>query len=346
MSRNRLFTNRRRDWLGLLGLALFMGTLPLWLRSSYALSTLILIGILTIVTIGLCLLMGYAGQISLGHGAFYGLGAYGSAILTTRLGWSPWLAVPAAAGITALAALLFGLPTFRLRGHYLAMGTLALGFIVELVLNEWKAYTGGPTGLPGIPRFTIAGEPLRTDRVYFYLVWACALVALLLGLNLVNSRWGRALRAIRASEQAAQSLGIDVARFKLLAFIVSAVYASVAGSLYAHYMIFVSPTAFDFSVSVRLVLMVVVGGLASIWGAPLGTALVLLLTLALREIMPALIGKASGELEIIAYGALLVIIMLFMPDGLTATLTRTWRRSERARSRALAQLRARVAGRG
>ena len=214
--------------------------------------TMVRIGILTIVVVGLNLLMGYAGQISLGHGAFYGLGAYGSAILTTRLGWSPWLAVPAAAGITALAALLFGLPTFRLRGHYLAMGTLALGFIVELVLNEWKAYTGGPTGLPGIPRFTIAGEPLRTDRVYFYLVWACALVALLLGLNLVNSRWGRALRAIRASEQAAQSLGIDVARFKLLAFIVSAVYASVAGSLYGVRVLLVRPMYADVKPTIRL----------------------------------------------------------------------------------------------
>jgi len=337
--------SRRRDWLGLAGLVLVLGTLPLWLSSPYALSTLVLIGIYSIVTIGLCLLMGYAGQISLGQAAFFGLGAYASAILTVRLHWSPWLALPAAALLTGLIALLFGLPMFRLRGHYLAMGTLAFGFIVELVLNEWKAYTGGPSGLPGIPRLTIAGTPLRTDMVYYYLVWGFAILALVLGLNIVNSRFGRALRAIRASETAAQSLGIDVARYKLLTFVVSAVYASVAGSLYAHYMIFVSPTAFDFSTSVRLVLMATVGGLASIWGAPLGTALVMLLTLGLRELVPLVGGSNSGEFQIIAYGFLLVLIMLYMPAGLTVWLTRTWSQQRPRWEQGLAVARARLAGR-
>jgi branched-chain amino acid transport system permease protein len=327
MSLGSLLVSRRKDWWGLVALAVFLATLPLWLNSPYALSTLILIGIYSIVTIGLCLLMGYAGQISLGQAAFFGLGAYGSGILTVKLAWSPWLALPAAAALTACVALLFGLPIFRLRGHYLAMGTLAFGFIIEIVMNEWKAYTGGPTGLPGIPRLTIGGLPLKSDLVYYYLVWACAVVALLLGLNIVNSRFGRALRAIRASEPAAQSLGVDVARYKLLTFVVSSVYASIAGSLYAHYMIFISPGAFDFSVSVRLVLMAAVGGLASIWGAPLGTALVMLLTLVLREIVPKLTHYGSGEYQIIAYGALLVVIMIFMPDGLTASLARVYRRA-------------------
>lgn len=337
--------SRRRDWLGLALLALALGTLPLWLRSPYALSTLVLIGIYSIVTIGLCLLMGYAGQISLGQAAFFGVGAYASAVLTARMHWSPWTALPVAALLTGAIALLFGLPIFRLRGHYLAMGTLALGFVVELVLSEWKTVTGGPSGLPGIPRLTIGGAPLRTDLAYYYLVWACALVALALGLNIVNSRYGRALRAIRGSELAAQSLGIDVARHKLLTFVVSALYAGVAGSLYAHYMIFVSPTAFDFATSVRLVLMAAVGGLASIWGAPLGTALVMLLTLGLREVVPLFSASNSGEFQIIAYGLLLVLIMLYMPAGLTVWLTRTWAQQRPRWSQALAGARARLTGR-
>jgi branched-chain amino acid transport system permease protein len=316
-----------RNWLGVSLMALFMAMLPLWVNTPYALSTLVLIGIYTIVTIGLCLLMGYAGQISLGQAAFFGLGAYGSAILTTRLGWSPWLALPVAAALTGGIAFLVGIPILRLRGHYLAMGTLAFGVIVFIVLSEWKAYTGGSTGLPGIPRFTIGGVPLKSDLVYYYLVWAFVFVALIIALNIVHARFGRALRAIRASEPAAESLGISLASHKLRALVVSAIYASVAGSLYAHYFTFISPTAFDFGTSVRLVLMAAVGGLASIWGAPFGTATVMLLSLALREIIPLLTHRGSGEQQLIAYGILLVVIMIFVPEGLTAAVARAWRRS-------------------
>ena len=148
-----------------------------------------------------------------------------------------------------------------------------------------------------------------------------------MALNIVNSRFGRALRAIRDSEPAAESLGVQTMRYKLLVLVTSALYASVAGSLYAHYMIFVSPVAFSFDVSVRLVLMAAVGGLASIWGAPFGTATVMLLTLALREIAPLLTERGSGEYQIIAYGILLVVIMIFMPDGVTSAATRAWDRA-------------------
>lgn len=317
---------RHSRWFGLACFALFMGLLPLVFHTRYALSTLLLIGIYAIVTIGLCLLMGYAGQISLGQGAFFGMGAYGSAILTTHLGWSPWIALVASALGTAFVAYLIGMPIFRLRGHYLAMGTLAFGVLVTIILTEWKEYTGGPTGLPGIPRLTIGGVPIKGDLAYYYLVWAFVLVGLVIALNIVNSRFGRALRAIRDSEAAAESVGIDVRRYKLQTLAVSASYASVAGSLYAHYMIFVSPSACGLDLSIRLVLMAAVGGLASIWGAPIGTAVVILLTLVLREIVPLFSGYGSGEHQIIAYGALLVVIMIFMPQGLTAAIARGWRR--------------------
>ncbi len=316
----------RSNLIGLLVFIAFIGILPLWVRTPYALSNMVLIGIYSLVTIGLCLLMGYAGQISLGQAAFFGLGAYGSGILTVHFGWSPWIALVIAALLTAVVAYLIGIPIFRLRSHYLAMGTLAFGAIVTIVMNEWRLYTGGPTGLPGIPRLTLGAIPIKSDIAYYYLAWGTAIIGLIIALNLVRSRFGRALRAIHDSEPAAQSLGVDVTRHKLVALVISAIYARVAGSLYAHYIIFISPNAFDFGVSVRLVLMVAVGGLASIWGAPFGTAGVILLTMALREIAPLLTRHGSGEHQIIAYGVLLVVIMIFMPDGLTVALVRAWRR--------------------
>ena len=323
---HRALRKRRKNLIGVLSLALFIALLPLWINTPYALSTMILIGIYAIVTLGLCLLMGYAGQISLGQAAFFGLGAYGSAILTTRFGWSPWIAMAASALGTGAIAYLIGIPTFQLRGHYLAMGTLAFGFIVQTVMTEWKGYTGGATGLPGIPRLTIGAVPIKSDMAYYYLVWAFAITALIVALNIVDSRFGRALRAIRSSEAAAESLGVKASQYKLQALVVSAVYASIAGSLYVHYMIFVSPAVCDLDLSIRLLLMATVGGLASIWGSPFGTAAVMLLTLGLRELVPLFTRHGSGEHQIIAYGILLVVIMIFMPQGLTAAGVRAWRR--------------------
>lgn len=316
----------RRNARGLIILGTFLAILPIIFRTPYALSTMVLIGIDTLITVGLCLLMGYAGQISLGQAAFFGLGAYGSAILTARFGWSPWVALIGAAACTAGIAYFIGIPVFRLSGHYLAMGTLAFGSIVHIVLTEWKAYTGGPTGLPGIPRFTIAGIPLKTDLAYYYFVWAIALVGILIALNLVHSRFGRALRAIRDSQPAAESVGVDAGRYKLQAFVISALYPSVAGSLYAHYLIFVNPQVSSLDASIRVVLMAAVGGLASIWGAPFGAAMVTLLTLALREVVPLISGYGSGEHQIIAYGILLIVIMLFMPQGITVAVAHAWDR--------------------
>ena len=322
----RWMAQRWRLRMGFAGLALVVALLPLVFSTPYALSTLILIGIYSTVTIGLCLLMGYAGQVSLGQAAFFGLGAYASAVLTTRYGWSPWIAMVAGAAGTGLLAYVIAIPIFRLRGHYLAMATLGFGAIVRITMAEWRPVTGGPTGLPGIPRLSIGGLVLNTDITYYYLVWAVGLLALALARNMVDSRVGRALRAIHGSEAAAESLGVDVAQLKLQALVTSAVYASVAGSLYAHYMIFVSPGAFDVDTSVRLVLMAAVGGLASIWGAPLGAAVVTLLTLALREIVPLITHHGSGEYQIIAYGILLVAIMIFAPDGLTPAVVRAVQR--------------------
>lgn len=311
--------------LGILLFALFLGTVPLWVHSSYLLSTGIFIGIAAILTLGLAMLMGYAGQISLGHAAFYAMGAYTSAILTVKFAYSPWLALVLGVFVTGTMAYLIGKVIFRLSGHYLALATLGLGIIVFLALGEFSALTGGSSGLPGVPQLRIGAFAFDTDVEYFYLVWAVFLLLQAFSLNVVNSRIGRALRAIHASEAAAESVGVDAGAFKLRVLVLSAVYASVAGSLYVHYMRFVSPQPFDFHASVELVVMVAVGGLASVWGAPFGAAAVTLITVLLRDTLPLFIKNASGEHTVIVYGLILVLIMIFMPEGLTAGLLKRQR---------------------
>ncbi len=295
----------------LLALGLLLVVALPWVLNPYYTSIAIFIGIHTIVTVGLCLLMGYTGQVSLGQAAFYGLGAYVSAVLSKTYGISPWLAMLVAGTITGSFAYIIGVPILRLRGNYLAMATLGLGIMAYIVFREADAITGGQTGLPGIPYFSVFGFVFSTDRRYYYLVWAICLGVLLVSQNIINSRIGRALRAIRDSEAAAESIGINVPDLKVKVFTLSAVYAALAGSLYVHYLTFVSPQPFDFLFSVRLLLMAVVGGLASIWGAIFGTATVSILGDFLH---------GFGGLDVIAFGLTLTVMMIFMPKGLWVTL--------------------------
>jgi len=275
--------------------------------SSYYTSLMVVIGIHTIVTVGLCLLMGYAGQVSLGHAAFYGLGAFFSGILSASYGVQPWLAMAVAAIATGTIAFVTAFPMFRLRGHYLAMGTLGFGIIVYILFVELKQFTGGPSGLPGIPPLALGPIVFDSDQRFYYLAWTFCLGVLLTSQNIVNSRVGRALRAVHGNEEAARSLGVDISQFKMKVFVLSAVYASLAGSLYAHYTTFVSPQPFGFLFSVRLVVMVVVGGLASVWGAIFGTATVTILGDLLQ---------GFGEMDTVVFGLILILVMVFLPQGL------------------------------
>ena len=309
--------SRYRNILTLVLFAAILGGIPLIVTSPYLLSTAVFIGIYTIVTLGLCLLMGYAGQVSLGHAAFWGIGAYVSAVLTVKYATSPWLAMGAGVVVTGVLAYLIALPIFRLHEHYLALATLGLGVIVFLAFGEFRELTGGPSGLPGVPRLAVGAFVFDTDISYYYLVWGIVLLLIIISLNIVNSRVGRALRALHSGEIAAESIGIDAGRYKMQVLVLSAIYASLAGSLYVHYMRFVSPQPFDFGTSVRLVVMAAVGGLASVWGAPFGAAAVMLVTVLLREALPLVIPNASGEHITIVYGIVLVAIMIFMPEGLT-----------------------------
>jgi branched-chain amino acid transport system permease protein len=301
--------------------------------------TLIRIGIFTILVVGLNLLMGYAGQISLGHAAFYGLGAYVSAILTTlatrhdvlpflsRVWWWPWLAIFTGMLFTGITAYLIGKPILRLKGNYLAMATMGVGIIFFALFREGEKITGGSDGIAGIPRLALGNHfDLWPMERYYFLVWGTAILIVLIALNIVNSRVGRALQAIHGSEVAASVFGVDTARYKLQIFVVSAMIASLGGSLYAHFQALVAPNTFNFVASVELVTMAAVGGLASIWGAPFGVAFILIVKEILRSQMHVLLRGAGGEHELIAYGIILVLIMIFLPQGLAHGLTDIFRR--------------------
>ncbi len=304
---------------------------------------LIRVGLFTIILVGLNLLMGYAGQVSLGQAAFYGMGAFFSAILTTRahvLGiphfvhqswWWPWLVIVLGMVFVGGVAYLIGLPVLRLRGHYLAMATLGIGVVVYVLLKENLGLahlnlTGGFDGVAAIPRLQIGDFVIWPVERYFVLVWILTLTVIVLGLNIVNSKFGRALRAIHRSETAAESVGVAVPKYKARIFTLSAALASLAGSLYAHFQSAVVPATFGFGESLELVVMSSVGGLASIWGAPFGTFAVLLLREILRTQLRVVLPDAQGEVEAVAFGLLLIVIMIFMPEGLTTGSINAYRR--------------------
>jgi len=276
--------------------------------SPYHFQLLTFIGINTILALGLNMLMGYAGQISLGHAAFYGLGAYGTGVLTVHWNWPPWIALPAAILLAVGVAFFVALPMLRLSGFYLGMGTLGFGMIVFILFREWSRFTGGDSGLVGIPPLAFGPVSFDSGRAYFFLVWAVVLASFAICERLVDSRVGRALRAIHDSKNAAAAMGIDTARMKIRIFVLSSALAALAGFLYAHLVSFISPNSFDFMVSIRIVAMVVIGGMASIWGSLLGAALI--------TVLPEWL-HVFTDYEMIVYGFILMTIMIFLPEGLT-----------------------------
>lgn len=307
---------------GLAALALVIALLPLALPNRYTYEVAILVGLNAIVCVGLNLLIGYAGQISLGHAGFFGLGAYGSAILTARYGWPAWVSMPVTLVGVALLAWAIGRPILRLKGHYLAMATLGLGVIVSIVIATEDGFTGGPDGM-AVPPLAFFGSVFQGEEFWYWLVGAALLVAVWLSLNLIDSPRGRALRALHGSEIAAELVGIDSARHKVSAFIISAVFAAVAGSLTAHYAGFITPSKVTFLHSIELVTMVVLGGMASTFGAVVGAAVL--------TTLPQLLTTLK-EYEMVVFGAVLMLTMIFMPQGLVPTLEKALA----ARSRSLA----------
>ena len=299
----------------LLVLAAVLLALPLILPNAYYLDIANRMAINAIVVLCLILLIGFAGQISLGHAGFFGIGAYASAVLTTHFSWPPVAALCAGAAGAALLAALIAPPIFRLRGHYLAMATLGLGIVISIVLKNEAVYTGGPDGM-SVPPMSFSGWEINGERQWYWLfacvllfsVWAC--------LNLIDSPFGRALRALHGSEVASQGVGVDVARYKVAIFVLSAFFASIMGSLTAHYVGFVTPDTAEFSHSIELVTMVVVGGMASVYGSVIGAVLL--------TALPQALTTFEGW-ETVAFGTILMLSMIFLPNGLVPTLAARFR---------------------
>ncbi|MHB9072881.1 MAG: branched-chain amino acid ABC transporter permease [Desulfobaccales bacterium] len=287
--------------------ALVVLAIVICMDDDYYYTLLNFIGIYTLLVVGLNLLLGYAGQISLGHAAFFGLGAYTSGILTATYGVNPWLALVAGLVVSGTAAYLIGIPALKLKGYYLAMATLGFGIIIYIFLNEAQGLTGGPSGLHGIPSLALGGFALDTPRRLYLLIWIILGVILALSANLMNSRTGRAIRALHDSEAGAESLGVDTFRMKLKVFVWSALYASLAGSLYAHTLNFIAPSSFGFMFSIKLVTMVVLGGMASIWGSLLGAGVL--------TVLPEML-TVFHDFEAVIFGAILMVVMIFLPRGL------------------------------
>lgn len=332
MTEKKSLRNVKYVLIGLLvlGLALW----PQLDSNPYRLGIMTFIGIYAIVAMGLCLLMGYAGQVSMGQAAFFAVGAYASGVLTATYKWDPWLAMLAAMLLTGLVAVITGTALLRFHGHVLAVATLALTSIVYILLVQLDKITGGLSpGLPGIPRLSIGEIKLTGDAPYFYVAWAAVLILLLLASNIVNSRVGRALRSFHhfygGSEEAAQSVGVNPTRYKIQVFAVSAMYASIAGSIYAHYLTFLNPSPFNIFTSLQFLVMVILGGLRSLWGAILGAATVVALGEVLRQVVPMIMPGAFGEYQIVAYGLIMILILLILPEGLVQgprSIASAWRR--------------------
>lgn len=297
---------------GLIALIAVIAVLPLVLPNRLWFDIAVKAYLNAAVCVGLNLLIGYAGQISLGHAGFFALGAYASAILTARYGWPGLLAMLVGAFGTGLVAFAIARPILRLRGHYLAMATLGIGYIISIVLNRELWLTGGPDGIQ-VPALWIAGWRVTGIETWYWVAGAALVLTVWLASNLMDSAIGRSLRALHASEVASEAAGIDTARYKTLVFVVSAVIAALIGSLFAHAERFVTPQEANFIRSIEFVTMVVLGGMASTVGSVVGAVILTVLPQALADF---------HDYKHIVLGAIMIGVMVFMPRGLVPTLAR------------------------
>ena len=291
---------------------------PLWVWNPYHLHTLIMAGIFAVLALSLNLLLGYTGQLSLGHAAFFGIGAYATALVSVKLEMSPWLGMLAATVLPGLAGWGIGRLALKLRGAYFVLLTISFAGVVSLVSVNWMDLTNGPLGIPGVPALAVAlpGLPelsFRGKGAFYYLVLAAVVVAYVLCRRLVASRVGRALVALRENEALAESVGIDGTFYLVIAAAISAAMAGAAGGLYAHYTRFVSPEVFLFTYTVTMVIMVVAGGKGTLAGPVLGAVIFTVLPEALRAL-------ASWQWQMLLYGLLLIAALFFMPRGIVPAL--------------------------
>src|SRR5438034_2197655 len=310
--------NPRAAVLLVLGTALLLAPVaapPFWV------TLLNYIGLYSIVSLGLVLLTGVAGQTSFGQAAFVGLGAYTTAYLSlNHPAISPWVNLPIGVALTSIIATFLGFITLRMKGHYLPLATIAWGISLYYVFGNMD-FLGGYTGLTGIPPLNLFGLELRNERFFYYLIWAIALAGLWMTSNLLDSRTGRAIRALKGGLEMAEAFGVDAARLKIIAFVYAALLACVSGWLYAHLQRFVNPTPFGINQGIEYLFMAVVGGAGSVWGAVLGATLITLLKQWLQDLLPQILGRA-GNFEMVVFGVLMVLLLQRAREGIWPWLER------------------------
>jgi ABC-type branched-subunit amino acid transport system ATPase component/ABC-type branched-subunit amino acid transport system permease subunit len=294
---------------------------------EYWITLLNYIGLYSIVAIGLVLLTGIGGMTSFGQAAFVGIGAYATAYLTTQFGVSPWLGLIAGVLLTALIALLLGLVTMRLSGHFLPLGTIAWGLALFYLFGNLELL-GKYDGINGIPVLNLLGIDLETGRHIYYLIWIVVLGAVVSVQNLLNSRPGRAIRALRGGGSMAEAMGVDTGWMRVVIFVYAAVLASISGFLYAHLQRAVNPTPFGLNHGIEYLFMAVVGGVAHVWGAVLGAAILTLLQDYLQTLLPKLLGE-NGNFEVIVFGILMVLLLQYARGGVWPFVARLFPRGPR-----------------
>jgi branched-chain amino acid transport system permease protein len=271
------------------------------------------IGLYSIVALGLVLLTGVAGQTSFGQAAFVGIGAYTTAVLCTQFGLSPWVNLVVGLAATLALSLFLGFITLRMKGHYLPLATIAWGSSLYYVFGNLE-FLGGHTGITGIPSLTLFGLELRNERYFYFLIWGIALAALRVTDNLLDSRPGRAIRALKGQTAMAEAFGVDAASLNIVVFVYAALLACVSGWLYAHLQRFVNPSPFYINQGIEYLFMAVVGGAGSVWGAVIGASLITLAKQVLQDVLPTLLGK-TGNFEIVVFGVLMVLVLQRARDG-------------------------------
>ncbi|SAL49013.1 ABC transporter-like protein [Caballeronia peredens] len=295
---------------------------------EYWITLLNYIGLYSIVAIGLVLLTGIGGMTSFGQAAFVGVGAYATAFLTTSYGVSPWLALIAGVVLTAFIALLLGLITMRLSGHFLPLGTIAWGLSLFYLFGNMEML-GKYDGINGIPVLNVFGWQLESGRSIYYLIWVVVLLAVISVQNLLNSRPGRAIRALRGGGTMAEAMGINTAWMRVVIFIYAAVLAAISGFLYAHLQRAVNPTPFGLNHGIEFLFMAVVGGVSHVWGAILGATILTVLQDYLQTLLPKLLG-ANGNFEIIVFGVVMVLLLQYARQGVWPFVARIFPRGPRA----------------
>lgn len=294
--------------------------LPYVLKGEY-LWIVLQIFIASIGAVGLNILTGFTGQISLGQGAFLGVGAYTSAYITAKMGLSFWVGVPAAGLVTAMVGMVFGIPSIRLKGLYLAIATLASQFILEWIFVRWEPVTGGSYGIT-IPRPTLAGFVFETDRSYYYLALVIATVMLLFATNLTRTKTGRAFMAVRDHYISAEIMGINLFKYRLLSFGISSFYAGVAGAVFGHSLKYVTSEQFNIGVSIVYLAMIIIGGLGSVLGSVFGAVFMILLPKLLSALTEAVaadfpnVARLAIAFEQGIFGVIIILFLIFEPDGL------------------------------